>query len=79
MCRPSPVLPFWRAVVKKGSKIRGRCSAGMPRPSSDTTSRILSAPISLATIRSVPPCPSSKACVAALTTRFVSTCPSAPG
>mgnify|MGYP003337934914 CR=1 FL=1 len=42
MERPSPVPFFAPFVVKKGSKIRGKCSTGMPTPLSATESSIRS-------------------------------------
>ena len=47
MARPRPVPPFWRAsegsTCWKRSKMESSLSAGMPRPSSETLSRMESA------------------------------------
>ena len=59
MCRPRPVLPVLRPVVKNGSKTLPMFSGGMPLPSSAKTMRTVSGRGSLTRIESWPACPSS--------------------
>src|SRR6202011_5366066 len=79
MCRPSPVPPSLRRVVKNGSNAC-RCTSGViPAPLSAKMISTSSLPRGLAEIEIAPERPSANAWFAALRNRFVRICPYEPG
>ena len=75
ICKPRPVPPWLRRVVKNGSKARRWVSSLMPTPSSANSISTWSGPERLITSRIEPARRSGKACTSALRTRLVSTWP----
>src|SRR5882672_1509787 len=70
MCKPSPVPPWSRLVVKNGSNARRRTSRLMPHPSSENRISTLSLPDSRTWMSTMPGLPSGNACATALRNRL---------
>src|SRR6266850_2605639 len=78
MCRPSPVPPWSRRVVKNGSKARRRTSRLMPTPLSEKRISTLSLPEARTWMSTAPALPSGKACATELRNRLVNIWPYGP-